>query len=93
MAKLTTQEEERLNTWTAVIAQTLRPDDPVRQDASGSLRLGNKGSLSVSHRAGMWFDFVAGKGGVTAHTLRARVEPGGRPLTGAARAVRAGGAV
>ena len=54
-------EIRRLDSWTGVIAQSLRPEAPVARTADG-LRIGRKGSLSITAGA-TWYDHQANKGG------------------------------
>jgi hypothetical protein len=60
MVELDKESLRRLDTWIGVIARALRPDAPVASTTDG-LRLGRKGSLSIS--ADGWYDFEASVGG------------------------------
>ena len=60
-------EIRRLDSWTGVIAQSLRPEAPVARTADG-LRIGRKGSLSITTDA-TWYDHETGKGGHDALSL------------------------
>ena len=66
MVELDKESLRRLDTWIGLIARALRPDAPVASTADG-LRLGRKGSLSIS--ADGWYDFEAPVGGRDALTL------------------------
>jgi hypothetical protein len=60
MVELDKESLRRLDTWIGVIAGALGPDAPVASTTDG-LRLGRKGSLSIS--ADGWYDFEASVGG------------------------------
>jgi putative DNA primase/helicase len=66
MVELDKESLRRLDTWIGLIARALRPDAPVASTADG-LRLGHKGSLSIS--ADGWYDFEASVGGRDALSL------------------------
>jgi putative DNA primase/helicase len=67
MVELDKESLRRLDTWIGQIARALRPDAPVASTADG-LRLGRKGSLSITATDG-WYDHEAGKGGRDALSL------------------------
>jgi hypothetical protein len=67
MVELDKESLRRLDTWISLIARGLRPDAPVASTADG-LRLGRKGSLSITAADG-WYDHEAGKGGRDALSL------------------------
>ena len=60
---------ERLNTWLPEIAAVLRPEAPAKAQPDGSVRIGNKGSLSLGPGTGLWYDHAAGEGGRDAPSL------------------------
>ncbi len=60
---------ERLNTWLPEIAAALRPGVPMKAQPDGSVRIGNKGSLSVGPGTGLWYDHAVGEGGRDALSL------------------------
>jgi putative DNA primase/helicase len=62
-------ETERLNTWLPEIAAALLPESPVKPQPEGSVRIGNKGALSVGPGTGLWYDHAAGEGGRDAPSL------------------------
>ena len=62
-------EAERLNTWLSEIVAILQPDTPIKPQADGSVRVGNKGSLHLGPAAGLWYDNEASAGGRAAHSL------------------------
>mgnify|MGYP000338999118 CR=1 FL=1 len=72
-AGLSAADDERLNTWVQQIAVELRLEAPVRTESDGAIRVGSKGSLDIAAEAGVWNDFEAGKGGVTALSLIAHL--------------------
>ena len=67
MVELDKELLRRLDTWVGQIAQALRPDAAVASTADG-LRLGRKGSLSITATDG-WYDHEAHKGGRDALSL------------------------
>ena len=64
-----TAEAERINTFLPEIVASFKPDSPLKAQADGSTRVGNKGALVLGPEAGLWYDHEASVGGRTAHTL------------------------
>jgi hypothetical protein len=60
---------ERLNTFLPDIVAQIKPDTPIKPQADGSVRVGNKGALVLGPQAGHWFDHEASVGGHTAQHL------------------------
>ena len=64
-----TTNAERLNTLLPEIVVNVRPDTPIKPQADGSVRVGNKGALVVGPGAGLWYDHEASTGGHSADSL------------------------
>ena len=60
---------ERFNTFLPEIVALIRPDAPIKAQADGSVRVGNKGALVLGPTAGLWFDHEASVGGRNARSL------------------------
>jgi hypothetical protein len=69
ISDLVVSDAERLNTWLPEIAAALRPGSPVKAQPDGSVRVGNKGALSLGPAPGLWFEHSAVEGGRDAFSL------------------------
>jgi hypothetical protein len=66
---LSCDDEARLATWAAEIAETLLPLGAARQDRGSDWRFTHAGGLSIAKRSGAWFSHALGAGAYSAVSL------------------------